>query len=302
MIRFLAFVLGNTNLRDIALLRIQTERVTLFEISDREKRNSIMPVIPLTDLNDPRLDVYRHLKQTNQTRWEQIFIAEGEKLVERLLESDFETLSLLSAETHVARLLPRVPENVPVYTVASSDIDQLIGFNFHRGVLACGRRKPNPPLESLWQNASGRLLLVLCPDIKDPENLGAILRISAAFGVDGVIVGREGTDPYSRRVLRVSMGTVFRLPVIQVDEWGTVFAALRSENIETAATVLDSAAEPLFLAKRPARFALAFGCEGHGLPSEFVVKCDRRVTIQMANGVDSLNVSVAAGIFLHHFA
>lgn len=261
-----------------------------------------MSVIPIANLDDPRLDVYRHLKQTNQTRWEQIFIAEGEKLVERLLESQFETLSILAAETHVARLIPRVPAEVPIYTVSASDIDQLIGFNFHRGVLACGRRQPNPPLESLWQNRPQQLLLVLCPDIKDPENLGAILRISAAFGVDGILVGREGTDPYSRRVLRVSMGTVFRLPVIQVDDWTAAFSALRSANIEIAATILGPTAELLATAKRPDRFALAFGCEGHGLPDEFVAECDRRVTIQMANGVDSLNVAVAAGIFLHHFS
>jgi tRNA G18 (ribose-2'-O)-methylase SpoU len=261
-----------------------------------------MPLIPIADLDDSRLDIYRHLKQTNQTRWEQIFIAEGEKLVKRLLDSDFETLSILSAETHVARLLPRIPPTVPVYEVAASAIDQLIGFNFHRGVLACGRRKPNPSLEVLCADVSRPLLLVLCPDIKDPENLGAILRISAAFSVDGVIVGREGTDPYSRRVLRVSMGTVFRLPVFQADDWAKTFAVLQKANIQTAATILHPSAELLSTSHRPARFALAFGCEGHGLPAEFIAQCDRRVTIQMANGVDSLNVAVAAGIFLHHFA
>jgi tRNA G18 (ribose-2'-O)-methylase SpoU len=260
-----------------------------------------MPLIPIADLSDPRLDVYRQLKQTNQTRWEQIFIAEGEKLVERLLDSPFETLSILTAESHVARLLPRVPDSVPMYSVSAGDINQLIGFNFHRGVLACGRRPANPTLDSLWKDQPQRLLLVLCPDIKDPENLGAILRISAAFGADGVVVGEEGTDPYSRRVLRVSMGTVFRLPVIQISDWPAAFAAFRSANIETAATILSLDAESLSTAKRSDRFALAFGCEGHGLSGEFVAECDRRVTIQMAQGVDSLNVAVAAGIFLHHF-
>lgn len=261
-----------------------------------------MPVISITNLDDPRLDVYRHLKQTNHTRWQQVFIAEGEKLVERLLESRFETLSILAAESHVARLLSRVPDDVPIYQVSPDQVDQLIGFNFHRGVLACGRRPVNPSLESLWSPLDQPLTLVLCPDIKDPENLGTILRISAAFGVNGVIVGQEGTDPYSRRVLRVSMGTVFRLPVIQTDDWPGTLAALTQAEIETAATVLDPSAERLISAQRPRRFALALGCEGHGLPPEFVARCDRKLTIQMADGVDSLNVAIAAGIFLHHFA
>lgn len=261
-----------------------------------------MPVIPISDLEDPRLDAYRNLKQTNHTRWQQIFIAEGEKLVERLLDSRFETLSILAAESHVERLLPRVPADVPIYTVRASDVDQLIGFQFHRGVLACGRRPANPTFETLWPLLDQPLTLVLCPDIKDPENLGTILRISAAFGVDGVIVGHEGTDPYSRRVLRVSMGTVFRLPVIQTNDWPKMLATLREARVETAATVLNPQAEQLITAARTPRFALALGCEGYGLPPEFVSQCDRQLTIKMADGVDSLNVAIAAGIFLHHFS
>lgn len=261
-----------------------------------------MSVIKIAELDDSRLDVYRDLKQTNHTRWQQIFIAEGEKLVERLLDSDFETVSILAAETHVERLVARVPPEVPIYVVSASQVDQLIGFNFHRGVLACGRRPVNPRLESLWTSPEDPLTLVLCPDIKDPENLGTILRISAAFGVSGVIVGREGTDPYSRRVLRVSMGTVFRMPVIQTDDWPDVLKRLKQAGIETAATVLDSAAERLITARRSKRLALALGSEGHGLTEDFVARCDRRLTIKMADGVDSLNVAIAAGIFLHHFS
>ena len=260
-----------------------------------------MPVIPITQLDDPRLDVYRSLKQTNHTRWRQIFIAEGEKLVERLLDSSLETVSILAAESHVARFLPKVGDDLPIYSVSAADVDQLVGFPFHRGVLACGRRPANPSFEELWPTLEQPLTLVLCPDIKDPENLGTILRISAAFGVDGVIVGDEGTDPYSRRVLRVSMGTVFRLPVIQTDDWPAMLATLQQAGVEMAATVLDSRAERLNTAVRSRRFALALGSEGHGLTAEFVARCDRRVTIPMADGVDSLNVAIAAGIFLHHF-
>lgn len=260
-----------------------------------------MAVILIADIDDPQLDAYRQLKQTNQTRWQQIFIAEGEKLVERLLDSRFETVSVLAADSHVERLVARVPAEVPIYVLPASQIDQLIGFNFHRGVLACGRRPVNPALESLWSSVDQPLTLVLCPDIKDPENLGTILRISAAFGVHGVIVGTDSTDPYSRRVLRVSMGTVFKLPVIQTADWPATLSALRQAQIEIAATVLNPTAEPLISARRSPRLALALGCEGHGLSADFVAQCDRQVTIRMADGVDSLNVAIAAGIFLHHF-
>ena len=246
-----------------------------------------MPIIPISEIDNPRLDAYRSLKQTNQTRGKQIFIAEGEKLVERLLASPLTVESILASQSHVERLVGRVPDDVPVYLITTQAVNELVCFHFHRGLLACGRRPENPSFTDLWPDRSQPLTLVLCPDIKDPENLGAILRISAAFGVDGVIVGDAGTDPYSRRVLRVSMGTVFRLPVIQTDDWPAMLSTLQQAGVETVASVLDPQAERLTSANRSVRFALALGSEGPGLSADFVNQCDRRVTIPMADGVDS---------------
>lgn len=258
-----------------------------------------MPLIPVSDLQDARLEPFRHLKRTNQTRWQEIFIAEGEKLVERMLDSHTEIVSILAADTYVERIVSRVPCEIPIYVIPAGDVDELIGFEFHRGVLACGRRPENPPLHSLWANRVDPITLVLCPEIRDPENLGSMLRISAAFGVHGVILGADCTDPFSRRVLRVSMGTLFRLPLVRTTDWGETLGALRSAGFEVAATILDPAAESLAQATRTDRLAVAFGSEGFGLPADFVSQCDRKLTIQMADGVDSLNVAVATGIFLH---
>jgi tRNA G18 (ribose-2'-O)-methylase SpoU len=120
--------------------------------------------------------------------------------------------------------------------------------------------------------------------------------------VDAVLVGRGSADPFSRRVLRVSMGGSLRVPIRSADDIGTDLRELRdSLGVELAATVLDSTAEPLATAGRADRFALVFGSEGHGLAPSIVALCHRRITIPMQLGTDSLNVAVAAGIFLHHF-
>jgi tRNA G18 (ribose-2'-O)-methylase SpoU len=257
--------------------------------------------IRITSLDDPRLEPYRHLKDTNRTRWAGLFICEGEKLVRRLLASDFPAESVLLSSRFEPQFRSLAPPEVLVWVVPDEMVEPLVGFDFHRGILACGRRRPNPTLAELAPPGP-RLTLVICPEIQDPENLGSILRLSSAFGVDGVLVGRGSADPFSRRVLRVSMGASLRVPIREPTDLVDDLNQLRDPlSVQLAATVLDSTAEPLCSAVRPDRFALLFGSEGHGLDSALVALCDRRITIPMHAGTDSLNVAIAAGIFLHHF-
>ena len=260
-----------------------------------------MPPIRINSLDDPRLEAYRHLKDTNRTRWADLFIAEGEKLVQRLLASDYAVESVLLSDRFEAQLGSLVPPEVPTWILPDELIEPLVGFDFHRGILACGRRRPRPTLEELAP--LGRpLTLAICAEVQDPENLGAILRISAALGVDGVLVGRGSADPLSRRVLRVSMGAALRVPIRESSDLEADLERLRSQlDVQLAATVLDPTAEPLSISTRPNRFALVFGSEGHGLPPSIVSLCQRRITIPMNQRADSLNVAVAAGICLHHF-
>ncbi|MGQ0634339.1 MAG: TrmH family RNA methyltransferase [Planctomycetaceae bacterium] len=262
-----------------------------------------MPEFIIESLDDQRLDPYRHLKRPGPGPSETL-VAEGEKLVLRLLHSPCRTESVLCTRAALERLRTAFSRDLPVFVAPTQLISQLIGFRFHRGVLACGRRPAEPALESLWEHraASEREIVVLCPEIRDPENLGTIIRTAAAFGALGVVGGRAGTDPFSRRVLRTSMGSVLRLPIVQTDEWVTVVDALAEAGFETIAAVVSPDAEPLAQAHRPTRAALLFGNEADGLPNDLVGRCRRRVTLPMAQGVDSLNVAVAAGIVLHHFA
>jgi tRNA G18 (ribose-2'-O)-methylase SpoU len=262
-----------------------------------------MPEIAVESLEDPRLDPYRNLKQ-GAARASETLIAEGEKLVLRLLGSVCRVESVLCTAAALERLRPRLPADVPVYVTSTPLISALIGFQFHRGVLACGVRPAEIGVDSLLAPPApgGRSLVVLCPETRDPANLGTILRTAAAFGAAGAIVGRAGTDPFSRRVLRTSMGTVLSLPLVRTDDWEGVFAALDRARFETIAAVLDPTAERLTDAARHPRAALLLGNEDAGLSEALIRQCHRRVTMPMARGVDSLNVAVAAGIILHHFA
>lgn len=261
-----------------------------------------MPQIPFDNLDDPRLTPYCNLKAANMKRHRELFVAEGTKLVERLLASDYETDSVLLNEKRVPEWAPRIPAHIPVYVVPEELGKELVGFSFHVGVVAVGRRKPNPSLDDILPCDAATSTIVVLPWCDNPENLGAIIRICRGFGVDALLLGNGCCDPFSRRVLRVSMGTAFKLPIIESRDLAADLQRLRDEwQFEFAATILDPLASPLHTATRSPRFGVLFGNEHAGLAEEWIGRCLQRLTIPMSGETDSLNVAIAAGIFLHHF-
>lgn len=257
---------------------------------------------PVENLEDPRLWPYRELKDRALDRSGRWFIAEGEHVVRRLLASDFHVESVFLSEKRAADLAPAVRAGVPVYVAPQAVMERVLGFKFHSGVIACGRRKPRQTIYEVVPRDVQRLTLVVCPDISNVENIGSIVRLSAGFGADALVLGEKCHDPFWRQSVRVSMGTIFSLPLVHTDDLLRDIGRLTREwGVEFAATVLDPDAEPLAGATRPGRFGLLFGGEAQGLEPAYVAGCGRRLTLPMKLATDSLNVAVAAGIFLYHF-
>lgn len=265
-----------------------------------------MPLELITALDDPRLTPFANVRQTNLTRWSGLFIAEGRRVVERLLASEFRVESVLLSDRRHEAVLSEWPAewvaDVPVLIVPQRLAEALVGYNFHAGVLACGRRfEPFGVAETLAICRRSHTV-VACPRITSPDNLGAILRNCAALGVDAVLLGPGSCDPFSRRVLRVSMGAPLSLPVTEsptlLDD---LIAARDAARWQLIAAAIDDRAEPLAEAVRPQRVVLVLGNESEGLADEWLAACDRCVAIPMAAPGDSLNVAVACGVILHHF-
>ena len=259
-----------------------------------------MPVITISNIDDPRIEAYRNLNSVNRTSPSETFVVEGRWLVERLIQSKLPTESILLQQQHADEFLRLTKDSIPIYTLGDDDVNRIVGFKFHRGVLAIGRRPKNKLLEEM--NFENPATLVVCPEIADPTNLGGIIRSCSAFGTDGLILGHRGTDPYSRRVVRVSMGSAFSLAIRVSEDLNDDLFRLREEfGFERIATVLDDKAERLQTARRSHRTALLIGSEGDGLSKEIVSLCERKVTLPMKSGTDSLNVASAASVFLYHF-
>ena len=261
-----------------------------------------MPADPvlIADLDDPRLALYRNLKDRELARLGDRFIAEGEFVVRRLLASGYPTESVVAAARKAAGLAAAVPAHVPLYAVPDALLHAVVGFHFHTGVMAVGRRLPPPPLSAVLPPA-GRSVVAVCPDLNNFENLGSLVRTAAALGVDAMVLGERCCDPFYRLSVRVSMGTCFRLPIVRSPHLLTTLAELKHAlGYTLLATVLDPAADPLPNLAVPERTAVLFGNEAVGLSDADAAACDRRVTLPMRRGTDSLNVAAAAAVFLYH--
>jgi tRNA G18 (ribose-2'-O)-methylase SpoU len=257
-------------------------------------------MVPVVSLDDPRIASYRNLRDRT-LRGERMFVAEGRLLVERLLASRFEAESLLITELLVEEFAPRVPDGVPVYFAADELLQSIIGFKLHQGVLAAGRRRPEMSIDKMVGSpGDGRLRILICPAITKPENMGLIFRVAAGLGVDGLLLGPQSCDPFSRRCLRVSMGAVFTAPYRKSPNLAADLDMLRDRwRVEIMAAVLDERALPLNEFHWPARAAVMLGNEFDGLDEHWLSYCSHRLTIVMARQTDSLNLGVAAAIFAY---
>jgi tRNA G18 (ribose-2'-O)-methylase SpoU len=257
----------------------------------------------LQDLDDPRLAPFKGMRTSNWTVGSGWFIAEGPRLVERLLRSSYRVHSLLVSDKYLEDWIDRIPAEILALVVPEEQIAGLLGFHFHRGVIACGLRKPPLDLKTeLAEPLSGDATLVALYGVQDPENLGGILRSCAALGIEHILIGPRSADPLSRRVLRVSMGTVLKLNLYAARDLVEDLAWLRERHgARSIATTLADDSENLERAHRNTPLVVILGNEAYGLPIDLQQVADRRVKIDMRLGTDSLNVSVAAGIVLHYF-
>ena len=262
-----------------------------------------MPQWQIDDLTDPRLEPFRDIRNRNWTERSGRFVLEGPLLVRELLASDYRCESVLLDRKFEGHYRAMVPEDVDLLLVEHEVVEQIVGYNFHRGVLACGERKPVLQVrEQFGESPSSQEVLVATYGIQDPENLGGILRSCAGLGIERVIIGPCTADPLARRVLRVSMGNALKLRLFRSSDLVADLRWLREvQGVESVAAAVRCDAEDLETLARNGPAVILFGNERNGLPEELLSCADRSVQIAMSGGTDSLNVCVAAGIVLHYF-
>jgi tRNA G18 (ribose-2'-O)-methylase SpoU len=265
-----------------------------------------MEIIKIEDFSDPRLDVFVRLTGAQlRSKLESekgVFIAESPTVIEVALDSGCEPIALLTDERLINGAVKKIIDRcggVPIYSATKDVLEQLTGFALTRGAL-CAMKRPEP--KSLSELLDGARTVAVLETIADSTNIGAIFRSAAALGVDAVLVTPDCCDPLCRRAVRVSMGTIFRVP------WGVIgedhedwrrrgIDLLHEHGFKTAAMALTSDSvnidDPALMKEE--KIAVILGTEGTGLSKSTIENSDYTVMIPMANEVDSLNVA-AAGV------
>ena len=264
-------------------------------------------IVEISDLSRPELDVYTRLTEaqlrSRRDPSRAMLIAESTKVIGHALDAGLQPVSLLMERRHIhgdaAELIRRCGD-VPVYTGDRELLASLTGYALTRGILCAMKRPAIPSPEEVCRNA--RRVAVL-EGIVDPTNVGAIFRSAAALGMDAVLVTPTCCDPFHRRAVRVSMGTVFQVPWAWIgtenEDWPEKgLRTLRGLGFAAAAMALNDRAvsveDPVL--RQEERLALILGTEGDGLDPRTVAACDYTVRIPMSHGVDSLNVAAAGAV------
>lgn len=261
-----------------------------------------MHVVPISDPADAQLRDYTGLTDVVLRRLSEpadgLYIAESTKVIQRALAAGHRPRSVLLQQKWLDELAPLLdPFDIPVYLAAPELLERITGFVMHRGALASMHRPLLPEPVDLLRDA--RRVVVL-EDIVDHTNVGAIFRAVAGLGADAVLVTPRCADPFYRRSVRVSMGTVLQVPWTRLAEWPDGASQLHDAGFTIAALALDDGAVTLdaFATDPPDRVALLLGTEGDGLSRGALEGSDVVVTIPMSRGVDSLNVAAASAVAL----
>ncbi|MBX3285797.1 MAG: RNA methyltransferase [Actinobacteria bacterium] len=232
------------------------------------------------------------------------FVVEGVLAIERLLGLPRWSVRSLALLPKVAeRLAPALAGCAAPVAVAEADVlREVVGFDIHRGALASVARTAPRPLAELVPSTG---LVLVAEGVNDHENLGALYRNAAAFGVAAVLIDPTSADPFYRRSVRVSLGNVLAVPTGALPALPGGLHELHALGVTTVALTPRADVDLRDLDRRAlggGPVAVVVGAEGPGLTGAALAAAHHRVSIPMASGVDSLNVSTAAAVALHHLS
>jgi len=262
-----------------------------------------MRIFQVTALDDAGLQRYRTLRRPAEHQRSGIFVAEGEKVVRRLLESNLVVRSALMTPEwlDVYRVaLESKGNDITVFVAPKPMLESIVGFHLHQGIMAVASIPQPLEFHEVLMRARRPMLLVAVNGLTNAENLGVLVRNCAAFGVDALLVGETSSSPYLRRAVRNSMGTVFNLPVVHVSNLAQTLRELRGTHLVRVLAAHPHAKQRTLQGTPMNKdCCIVFGSEGEGIDPTVLAECDESFAIPMESNVDSLNVASASAVVLY---
>ena len=241
----------------------------------------------LTSSRNPRILAWRSLKDKKGRDEQNAFLVEGPKMVCEALSSGFPVQALLLREGE--NLPCTVSPSVPVYLLPSRLFQSVCDTKTPQGIAAVLSRRVLP--------LSGTRFLAL-DGIQDPGNMGTIIRTADAAGFDGLILSPDCVDIFSPKVLRATMGSIFRMSFAFPESLPSALLELREKDYSILSSQLDG--DPFYSRNNvSSSFVLIVGNEGNGISDPVKSVATHHLCLPMRGGAESLNAAVAAGIMMY---
>jgi len=259
-------------------------------------------MIYINDIEDGRIAFYRSLRYTPKLHTDnRVFVAEEEKVVVKLLQSDIELVSIFGTKEYLERHAGLIANNniveENIFTADKLLMKQIVGYRLHSGFLAIGRQPEDVPLIDLHYP------LIMLNALANAENVGSIVRNIAAFGYQSLIYDEASVSPYLRRAVRVSMGNIFQLGVHYTNSIVEIIHTLKQSGCKIISVEISEKSQPLKeFNPDNNRYCFIFGSEGKGISPRVLELSDMTIHIPISSEVPSLNVASSSAVVLNHFS
>ena len=256
--------------------------------------------IRIASFDDPRVAAYRLIADQAALIERNFFVAEGRLVVRRLLDlRQWPIESILLTPAAADNLIDVLANTTaPIYVVEQALMNNLAGFNIHRGCLALAHRPHTATLDRIAAGPLSRVLVL--EGVNNPDNVGGLFRSAAAFGVELVVLGPDCGDPLYRKAIRTSMAASLVVPFVHAAQWPGAIRDLRADGFTVVALTPNRAVAPIEEVFPHSKLGLLVGSEGGGLSPAAMQAATIRIRIPTTQDVDSLNVTTAASIAMYH--
>ena len=253
-------------------------------------------IVKIENINIAELEIYSSLRES-AFRSDGSFIADSPKVVNLLLESGVEVKSMLATQEYYDEFEELVnASSIPKkYLTTKEEMKKIVGHKIHHNCMMHGIRPIDVALEELGDE------VLLLDGITSAENVGSIVRSCAALGVNSLVFANETPHPFNRRALRVSMGHSHMIRTHVHKDIKATIQTMQKKGYRVYAAEVCEGSTPLREVQTQDKWVLIMGHEGRGISDDILALVDEVVTIEMQEGVKSLNVGVAASLMMYKF-
>lgn len=249
-------------------------------------------IINITSTSNETIKYFISLNDKKTRMNAKRFIVEGYHLVNEASKTNLLEAVISSDEKELKKI-----NNVKRYLVNDAIINKIATTKNPQNILGIVKMLDHNITNLLPIIKGNKTKLIMLDDVNDPGNLGTIIRTAAGLGYDGIIMSPNTVDLYNEKVIRSTQGVMFKIPIIKAN-LQEVIKLLKKEKVFCIGTALTNAKDVKHITKKD-KFAICLGNEAKGISKEVLDNMDENVRIAMKNDVESLNVSIAAGIIMY---